>query len=534
MSLSRRRFLQRGLAAAAAGMTGPLWAGRAAGAAAVGPFQPNWDSLAQYQCPEWFRDAKFGIWAHWTAQCVPEQGDWYAQRMYKQGDRDYDYQCAHYGHPSKVGFKDIDHLWNADPWDPDHLIGLYKAAGAKYFMALGNHHDNFDTWDSKFQPWNSVAIGPKRNIIAGWEKAVRANGLRFAVSCHAARSWTWFDVSHGSDKTGPLAGVPYDGSLTKADGKGQWWEGLDPQDLYSPPDASRTPELLAAYNKKFYNRVADLTAQHHPDLIYFDDGNPPTSYGLQIVADYYNQSALRNGGKPDVVMTVKNNDPKIKRAMVLDYERGRSDEIAEYPWQTDTCIGNWHYDRYIFEHHHYKTPDQVVKMLMDIVSKNGNLMLNIPLPGNGVPDSDELAFIAGMTAWMKVNDEAVFASRPWTVPSEGPTVLKAGKGFSEGGEDKLTDADWRFTTKKNALYATAMGWPESGSLTLRALAASAPGIAGDVKRVSLLGHGPVPFQRTAAGLVATMPQQKPCDHAYVLKIEGLDVANSKPITAPGA
>jgi len=200
---------------------------------AQGKFQPTWNSLQQYEVPDWFRDAKFGIWAHWGPQCQPEDGDWYARAMYLEGSGQYRYHVAHYGHPSQFGFKDVIHEWKAEHWDPEKLMALYKRAGAQYFFALANHHDNFDLWDSKYQPWNSVAIGPKKDLIAGWAKAARAYGLRFGVSVHAAHAWTWYEPAQGADKTGQFAGVPYDGKLTKADGRGKWWDGLDPQDLYA-------------------------------------------------------------------------------------------------------------------------------------------------------------------------------------------------------------------------------------------------------------------------------------------------------------
>ncbi len=545
MSLSRRRFLKNS-AAAAVGLA--LWheGRREAQAAAApevyapvpseavaGPFQPNWDSLAQYQCPEWFRDAKFGIWAHWTAQCVPEQGDWYARQMYQQGNGDYNYQVAHYGHPSKVGFKDIDHIWHAENWDPEKLMDLYVSAGAKYFVSLANHHDNFDNWPSKFQAWNSVNIGPKKDIVGTWAKIARRRGLRFGVTVHAARTWDWFDVAHGADATGPLAGVPYDGRLNKADGKGQWWEGYDPAELYGPAGAARTDKAHKAYELKFYDRVMDLVDSYHPDLLYFDDGEPPTSYGLDIAANYYNKNRQWHKGTNEGILNVKDGSANVKASMVLDYERGQSDIIQPHPWQTDTCIGDWHYRRSLYENHQYKTPDQVVKTLVDIVSKNGNLLLNIPVRGDGTIDPDEVAFLQGMAAWMKVNSEAIFATRPWKLYGEGPVKAKGG-GFSEGARP-YTPQDFRFTIKGDVLYATAMGWPDDGKLTVKTLASASPGLVGSVKAVSLLGHGDVPFTQTADGLVVTLPQTKPCDHAYALKVEGLDLAASTPAPpAPAA
>ncbi len=537
MTLTRRKFLTTSAATVAALAfwklgSRPADADASTAVIVPGPFKPAWDSLAQYQCPEWFRDAKFGIWAHWTAQCVPEQGDWYARQMYFQGNGDYNYQVEHYGHPSKVGFKDIDRIWHAENWNPEHLLDLYVAAGAKYFVSLANHHDNFDNWNSKYQTWNSVALGPKKDIVGTWAKAARRRGLRFGVTVHAARTWDWFDVSHGADANGPLAGVPYDGNLTKADGKGQWWDGLDPAELYGPAGAARTDAAHAAYELKFYNRVMDLVDTHQPDLLYFDDGEPPTSYGLDIAANYYNKNRTWHGGKLDAILNVKDGSANVKQSMVLDYERGRSDAISPHPWQTDTCIGNWHYQRSLYENHQYKSTRQVVRMLVDIVAKNGNLLLNIPLRGDGTIDPDELAFLQGMAAWMKVNSEAIFATRPWKIPGEGPVKVRGG-GFSEGGEDQLTEKDFRFTTKGNILYATAFGWPDDGKLTVRTLAQNAPGLVGRIQTVSLLGSPEkLAFSQTEGGLIVTLPAQKPCDHAYALKITGLDLAASMPVAPP--
>ncbi len=548
MEIGRREFIFRS-AAAAASLALWLAEGRQAEAAAAAPFQPNWTSLEQYQCPEWFRDAKFGIWAHWTAQCVPEQGDWYGRQMYQQGNPDYNFQVAHYGHPSKVGFKEIDHLWHAENWDPERLIGLYKAAGAKYFVALAQHHDNFDCFDSKYQPWNSVALGPKKDIVGTWAKAARKAGLRFGVTSHGSHAWSWYEVAQGADKTGPLAGVPYDGHLTKADGKGQWWEGLDPQDLYAQNHTPGKGGLVwdwnaaqgssipdTAYCEKFYNRTIDLIDKYHPDLIYFDDTVLPlygvSDVGLRIAAYHYNTSLQRHGGRMEAVLNGKQLDAQQQRCMVRDIERGRTDKIEAQPWQTDTCIGDWHYRRSLYENHQYKTPDQVVKMLVDIVSKNGNLLLNIPVRGDGTIDPDEEAFLHEMAAWMSVNSEAIYGTRPWTLSGEGPTKTKAGS-FNEGGDERLTALDFRFTTKGSTLYATAMDWPTSGTLTVKTLAAGAPGLVGKIKTVSLLGAPePLHWTQTAAGLEVTVPASKPGNYAYVLKIEGLDLAASHPIPPP--
>ena len=246
---------------------------------AAGPFQPTLESLSAFQVPDWYRDAKFGIWAHWGPQCQPEQGDWYAQNMYLPAQAVYKFHVQKYGHPSKFGFKDVINEWKADKWEPEKLIALYKKAGAKFFSAMAHHHDNFDNFDSKYQPWNSVKIGPKKDLVGGWMKAAREAGLRFGISSHGDRAWSWYQAAQGSDPTGPMAGVPYDGIMTKAQGKGLWWEGLDPQDLYAQYHKvgsydwrqEGSPPIDKAFCEKFFNRIIDLIDKYQPDLLYFDD-----------------------------------------------------------------------------------------------------------------------------------------------------------------------------------------------------------------------------------------------------------------------
>ena len=515
---------------------------------APGPFKPSWDSLKNYQTPEWFRDAKFGIWAHWTAQCVPEQGDWYARSMYLSNDKngkpsaDYTYHVAHYGHPSKFGFKDIDNLWHAEDWDPEKLISLYKKAGAQYFVALANHHDNLDCYDSKYQPWNTLRVGPKKDIVGGWAKAARAVGLRFGVSVHGSRAWSWFEPAQGADATGPQAGVPYDGKLTKADGKGQWWEGLDPQDLYAQnhkPGArlewswdakkgSSVPDK--AYCEKFYNRTIDLVDKYQPDLLYFDDSvlplYPISDVGLRIAAHYYNASTQWHGGKNEAVLNGKMLDEEQRKCMVRDIERGKSDRVEPSVWQTDTCIGSWHYSRSLAEHHKYKKASDVIPMLADIVSKNGNLLLSIPVRGNGAIDADEIAFLQEMAKWMEVNNEGIFATRPWKVYGEGPAcAAKQEKGHFGGQSDvskaPFTAQDIRFTCSKDGktVYAIVLGWPADGKLVIKALAKGSTNQPGQIASVELLGcNEKLVFSRDESGLNITVPAQKPCEYAYVLRI----------------
>jgi alpha-L-fucosidase len=505
---------------------------------AAGPFQPTWESLASgYKVPDWFRDAKFGIWAHWGPQCQPEMGDWYAQKMYQFNGAVYKFHVQKYGHPSKFGFKDVVHEWKAENWDPEHLISLYKRAGAKYFAAMANHHDNFDMFDSKYQPWNSVAIGPKKDIVGGWAKAARAAGLRLSVTSHGDRAWSWYQAAQGSDPSGPMAGVPYDGRMTKADGNGLWWEGLDPQDYYAQYHApgrygwtqSGNPPLAPAYIEKYFNRTIDLIDKYQPDLLYFDDTilpiYPSSDIGLRIAAYLYNTSLVRNG-KVEAVMTGKGLNADQCRALLLDVERGVTNGGETLPWQTDTCIGSWHYERSVFEQHKYKKSGQVAQMLIDIVSKNGSLQLSIPLPGHGAPDADELKFLEELTAWMDVNSEGIHGTRPWKTYGEGPSVAaQAPRGQFGGARDvrPYTSEDMRFTTKGDSLYAFIMVWPETKSTVVKSLATNSPQIEGrKVADVSLLGHGgKIEWTQDDKGLNVKLPDQPPCASAVTLRIKGV-------------
>ena len=235
MKITRRTLIKQGALSATALSAAKLFRGQPTSTRnAPGPFQGTLESLKHYEVPEWFRDVKFGIWAHWSAQCVPEAGDWYARQMYIQGHPQYDYHVKNYGHPSKFGFMELDNLWKAEEWKPQELMQLYVDAGAKYFMTLANHHDNFDCFDSKYHNWNSTRIGPKRDIVGTWAKLAREHNLRLGVSNHSAHAWHWFQTAYGYDPEGPLAGVRYDAyTLKRQDGKGKWWDGLDPQELYA-------------------------------------------------------------------------------------------------------------------------------------------------------------------------------------------------------------------------------------------------------------------------------------------------------------
>jgi len=522
MIISRRQAL--GVLAAAA----PAFGRAASKSAAVnleiseGPFRPTRESLRDYRIPDWYRDAKFGIWAHWGPQSSAEFGDWYARGMYQEGSPQYNHHVATYGHPSKFGYKDLALAWKGENFDAEHLIKLYRKAGAKYFCSMGVHHDNFDLWNSKFQPyWNAAANGPKKDIVGLFAKAARANGLKFAVSDHLAVSYHWFQVSHRADKLGSLAGVPYDGADSA-----NWALYHDTHD--TPRNAKGEEELWSpvgvptAWKRRYFDRIKDLIDHYEPDLMYIDGPIFFDEYGLSLVAHQYNLSARKLSGAPQTVYTSKRREDSAVGTCVLDIERGLVDNIWPNPWQTDTCVGQWHYNK----GEKYKTAKVVIDLLVDIVSRNGNLMLNFPLNSKGELDADEMKVLESITRWMAVNSEGIYATRPWKIFGTGPAPAAPAKDdamhFNENKRKDLTAADVRFTKKGKTLYAFCMGIPEQ-AVVIESLGTKSPQNPDKIRHVELLGvHGGLKFQQDETGLHIDLPAQKPAlpPEAVTFKIIG--------------
>jgi len=487
----------------------------------AGPFKPTDESFKQYRYPDWFRDAKFGIWAHWGPQAVPRQGDWYAKRLYSSGavdkqtgkmksDHDYTHHIEHYGHPSKVGYKDIIPLWKAERWNPESLMALYKKVGAKYFVSMGSHHDNFYLWDSKIHRWNAVNMGPKKDVVGLWQAAAKKEGLRFGVSEHLAASYTWFQSSRGADAIGPMAGVPYDGN--------------DPrnQDLYHTKAAAGDKAWLTTdpeWHRQWFKVVKELVETYHPDLLYSDSVLPFGDVGRAMLANYYNQDIARNGGVLDAVYTCKEGS---HGKWVRDYERGVADKIYEDPWQTDTSIGDWFYRT----GQRYMTSGEVVRMLIDIVSKNGNLLLNVVQTPEGDLEPDVLNILDGIAAWMELNKEGIYGTRPWKVYGEGPGITTAQeKGHFDGLKDvpkrPFEAADFRFTTSKDGtvLYAFEMA-PPTGEVRITSLAQDRKLADKPVKAVELLGSTEkLTWKQDTDALVIQQPTKIPNPAALAYKIQ---------------
>jgi alpha-L-fucosidase len=442
--------------------------------------------------------------------------------MYIEGHKQYKYHVKTYGHPSRFGFKDIIPTWTADQFDPDRLMSMYKKAGARYFVSMGVHHDNFDLWNSKLNRWNAVNMGPKKDVVGLFRQAAMKEGLRFGVSEHLAVSYNWFQTSHGADKEGEFKGVAYDGADPK-------YASLYHETHAAPPNAWDESNVPDSWKQHYFRRIQDLIDQYQPDLMYTDGPIFFGDYGLGLMAHHYNQIAKKYKGKPEAVWATKGKQDCVHGTCVLDLERGVVDRIWDEPWQTDTCVGHWHYDKEAT----YKTPKIVVDMLVDIVSRNGNLLLNFPLPNSGMLDPQELRVLDDITRFMAVNGEAIYSTRPWKIYGEGPSVTPAADtsggatghhqagAFNENRRKPFTASEIRFTKKGNTLYAFAMGRPEK-EVTIKALAPGGQYGVGQVRNVELVGSsgGKLTYSQNANGLTIQVPESVNAEHAVAFRIAG--------------
>jgi alpha-L-fucosidase len=471
---------------------------------ASGPYAADWKTLGlAYTVPEWWREAKFGAWSHWDPQSMPEQGDWYARKMYIEGDSVYTHHSNTFGHPSVYGYKDICNNWVVDRWQPDQLMDLYAEMGAHFFMAMGVHHDNFDCWDSTYQPWNSVRVGPKVDIVGTWERSARQRGLRFGIGFHNSPPRTWgqfMTVRYTSDKQGSRAGVDYDALQTILDGKGKWWDGMDPADLYGPKHTV-DDSLHSPFANQFMWRVDDAITKYHPDVIYFDEhaGDSQVDLGVRmglgylaptLIANYYNESTTWNQGKMDVVINLKGVGgtynsfqngpdllPYVERALVRSTEAQIEPQISAYPFQTETSIQDWHYKT----GQGYTDARALVLQLMQNVSRNGTMLLNLTQHGRGDLDSAVVTIAKDVGTWLKANGEAVYGSRPFEVMGDNTVA---------------------YTRNTGRVYATLFDWTGS-TITLKALA-SGGATVGRVTKVELLGStAALAFVQDTQGLTVT-------------------------------
>ncbi|MDE7455196.1 MAG: alpha-L-fucosidase [Prevotella sp.] len=522
-----------------------------------GPFRPSWESIEKNYpgTPQWLRDAKFGIWVHFGPQSAGESGDWYARNLYKQRHRAYKNHLERYGHPTEVGYKDVLRTWNPQWLDPERLTALYQKAGARFLMLQGVHHDNYDLWNSRYQPWNSVNIGPKRDLLREWADACRKHGMRYGVTFHHEYTWWWWQTAFGSDKQGDKAGQPYDGRLTMADGKGTWWEGYDPRLLYgidlrdyetveekahtgwSPPKAGifwRHLDYARWYATQWALRIMDVTAHYDPDFIYTDGTveGPFTGNGTgtgfkcnamqTVMADYYNR-CLKNRGEVNTFSIIKFRHPT--NGAVNTAEFSFPDTInAVQPWIREAPVGDWFYaPGFTYD------AASMVRFIIESVCRDGNACLNICIKPDGSIEEACTAMLEQVGRWMSLNGEAVYGSKAWQTLGEGEMVKGKLKTLLGGGlgkrhaEFRFNAQDIRFTEgKSGALYAFTMEVPAAGqTVAIRSMAKGSPHLRGKkLKKVSLLGYdGKLHWQQTADGLLVTYPKDASLSISAVFRID---------------
>ena len=523
---------------------------------ASGPFEPTWESIEKNYPgePAWLREAKFGIWVHFGPQAAGESGDWYARKLYTEGTTAYKNHLKKYGHPSESGYKEVLRDWNPTKLDPAALTKIYQAAGARFLMIQGVHHDNYDMWNSKYQPWNSVNIGPKRDLLGEWAKACRANGMHYGVTFHHEYTWWWWQTAFGSDRDGAKKGVPYDGNLTLADGKGKWWEGYDPRLLYginlreykgvtaaayspwSPPPAgifTNHLDYAKWYTTKWALRMMDVVEHYDPDFIYTDGtvqgpftGNG-TGTGIKddamqtVIADYYNRT-LKNRGTVNTFSIVKFRNKT--NGTVNTEEFGVPANIkTDQPWIAEAPVGDWFY-----------APDftydsgMMIRYIVEAIARDGNAALCISILPDGSLDEGSMNMLKKVGTWMKRNGEAVYGSHAWIIPGEGEQIngklkmLPGGSLNRKHAEFKFDAQDIRFTVGKNgALYAFCMNVPTPGmQLKIKSLGTDAKHFNKPIKDVKLLGYaGKLQWKMEADGLAITCPEKMPFATSVVFKVD---------------
>jgi alpha-L-fucosidase len=454
------------------------------------PFAPTWESLQHYQTPEWFKDAKLGIFIHWGVYAVPAfENEWYPRNMYQRGTAAFAHHRRVWGDQSRFGYKDFIPLFKAEQWDPTAWVTLFQQAGARYVVPVGEHHDGFAMYGSEYTRWNALNMGPRRDIVAELAADVRAAGLKFGVSSHRAFNWRYYTYENTFDTTRP-----------------------DYADLYGLPHPADTPYSIE-FLDNWYGRTTEIINKFRPDLLWFDFGWHAPDFDRfrpQIAAYYYNQA--HDWGR-EVVLNYKDKFPP--GTAVLNIERGKLSDIHDENWQTDTSTSykSWGY----VAEDEFKSPTSIIHDLIDIVSKNGNLLLNVGPRADGTIPDEAQALLRAMGDWLRINGEAIYATRPWGRFGEGPTAVAAGH-MTERQNAPFTAQDIRFTTKPDTLFAILLGWP-AGAVAIRSLGHYSVVPAERISAIHLLGvPQPLEWTQDNEGLHIQLPAEAPCEHAYVFKI----------------
>jgi len=471
-----------------------------------GPFRPDWESLQKYQVPEWYKDAKFGIFIHWGVYSVPAFGsEWYPRDMYRQGSEEYKHHIATYGPQDKFGYKDFIPMFKAERFDPAAWARLFKESGAKYVVPVTEHHDGFAMYDSGLSDWTAAKMGPKRDVIGDLAQAVRAEGLHFGASSHRVEHNFFLGVGRtfSSDINDPKYAAFY--------GPAHRWL----QNKRGTPLSNEFTYVSSAWADDWLARSSEIVEKYHPDIMYFDwwIGQPSIRPNLTRFAAFYYNASLQSG---DHVGVINYKDWAMEEhSAVLDLERGQLGEIRPLYWQTDTSVSNKSWGN--IRNDTFKSPQFVLHQLIDIVSKNGNLLLNIgPTKSDGTIPDEVQQVLRDVGAWLSVNGDAIYGTRPWKIYGEGPTQVAAGS-FHDTDTATYTAEDFRFTTKGNALYAIELGWRSTGEAVIHSLGATLGGQK--IESVVLLGSdAKIQPRQEADGLHLQLPAQAPGKYAYAFRV----------------
>jgi alpha-L-fucosidase len=471
----------------------------------AGPFRPDYESLETYQVPEWYKDAKFGIFIHWGAYSVPAFGsEWYPRMMYTQGSDEYKHHIATYGPQDKFGYKDFLPMFKAERFDAAAWAHLFKASGAKYVVPVLEHHDGFAMYDSGLSDWTVAKMGPHRDTAGELAKAVRAEGLHFGASSHRVEHNFFLGEGRkfSSDVNDPKYAAFYGPAHS-------WLSNVD-----NTPLMNDFTYVTDAWANDWLARSSEIVEKYHPDIMYFDwwIGQPNIRHQLTKFLAFYYNSSLQYG---DHVGVVNYKDYAIQEhSAVLDLERGQLADTRPLYWQTDTSVSNksWGY----IKNDTFKSPEFIVHQLIDIVSKNGNLLMNIGPRSDGTIPEEVQKVLLDVGQWLSLNGDAIYGTRAWRTYGEGPTKV-AGGSFHDTDTVAYTPEDFRFTSKGDMLYAIELGWPTSGEATIRTLKPVAGTSA--IEHVSLLGGGDVKFEQKADGLHLHLPAQAPGEYAYAYRIQ---------------
>lgn len=471
-----------------------------------GPYSADWASLSGYVVPKWYQDAKFGVFIHWGVYAVPAFGnEWYPRRMYLRGTPEFEHHVKTYGPQTRFGYKDFIPLFKAAKFEPGAWATLFREAGARFVIPVAEHHDGFAMYETALTKWCAAKMGPKRDLLGDLAEALRRQGLIFGLSSHRAEHWWYFnggrefdsDVRRGrhADFYGPAQPLPED------------HEARHHRKSLPMPDAAFLGDWLT--------RTCELVDKYRPEIVWFDwwiQHVAFDAYLRKFSAYYYNRAARGSRG---VAINYKY-DAFPEGAAVFDVERGQLKGTRFPFWQTDTSVSknSWGY----VQDQDYKSATSLIHDLIDIVSKNGALLLNVgPRPDGTIPEAEQ-KLLREIGNWLALNGEAIYGTRAWKIFGEGPTEIIEG-AFNDVKRASFTAQDLRFTRKGKILYVIALGWAAGGKLSIKTLAKSGRFAPESIRRVELVGNpAPLSWKRNQKGLTISLPREKPCRHAYVFKI----------------